>query len=1381
MNDLPPRRTCLLLGIVGPAMVVAAFFWMTAGPLPAPSYASAADPARSRPARTESHAPGLENYDIRTDRKNSSERLAAIRGRANKNAADVADIRERFSSGERALGRRVASLKVEYDPATNSPEVVGADVRLGRPQPLAATAGRSRAETLRAFARENSDLFGVAAHDVDRLEVAADDVNPAGTLAVTSLRQKINGIPVFGGEIRAGFNRSGEMVRVINTLAAGVDASSVERNFGSAEAAVRSAAGHIGRELKPSDLVRRGRREAAAAAPGEGDLAEFGTDEWGPTAEKIYFPTEPGVVVPAWRVLLWQPTDAYYVIVDAATGEMLWRKNITEDQSQPATYNVFADQNAMIPVASSPFPLRPGPIDPTLGMQGSALARTLVTRVGNEPPYGFNNLGWISDGGTETDGNNVEAGLDRDVTNGVDTFNGRAVSPSRTFDFAFSPGNPNTNSGDSPVPAAEAVTPCASIAQPHGMNDAQRAAVTQLFYISNWFHDETYRLGFTEAAGNFQNDNFGRGGLAGDRISAEAQDCSGTNNANFATPLDGQRGRMQMYIWNGPDPDFDGDLDADIVIHELTHGLSNRLHFNSNGLSTNMARGLGEGWSDFYAHCLLSRPSDPIDGIYTIAGYATYRIQGTNFNANYYYGIRRFPKAVISATGGPFNRPFNPLTFADADATQFNIDNAAFPRNQFSGSFTVDQVHNLGEIWSSALWEVRARMVARLGWAVGNRKVLQIVTDAMKLSPANPTFLQARDAIVSAAQLSPLAPEASADTADVWAGFAARGMGASAQVLNPGSGSGDTRVVEAFDLPNLTQVLAITIGDAAGNNNGYPEPGETIAVSVPLTNVSGVTATGVTAQIGSGPTASYGTITSGSSVTLSLSYTVPASTTCGTTLDLTINVSSSLGATSFVRTIIVGTPSQISNENFDAAAAPSLPAGWIVMSEQSGTPFTVSTAASDTAPNAAFAPNPPTNIGGGTVLVAPPMTVAAQAATVTFRHSFQTEANWDGGVLEISMSGGSWQDIVAAGGRFLVGGYNASLGNGVNNPIAGRAAWTGNSGGFITTTALLPPAAAGQTVQLRWRFGADNNTGAVGWYVDTVRVVRGYQCGPAVPQARAPFDLDGDARTDVSIFRPASGEWWLQPSSGGAARAVQFGTSSDAIAAADFTGDRKTDIAFFRPSTGQWFVIRSEDSSFYAFPFGSNGDIPVPADYDGDGRADAAVFRPSTSTWYIARSTDGGVTTAAFGIAGDRPVAADYDGDGRADIAIFRPSGGSGGAEWWLLRSTAGLYAAGFGTSTDRAVPGDFTGDGKADIAFYRPSAGEWYVLRSEDSSFFAFPFGAAGDVAAPGDYDGDGKVDAAVYRPQVSQWYILRSSGGTAITSFGSTGDAPLPGAYVR
>jgi hypothetical protein len=279
----------------------------------------------------------------------------------------------------------------------------------------------------------------------------------------------------------------------------------------------------------------------------------------------------------------------------------------------------------------------------------------------------------------------------------------------------------------------------------------------------------------------------------------------------------------------------------------------------------------------------------------------------------------------------------------------------------------------------------------------------------------------------------------------------------------------------------------------------------------------------------------------------------------------------------------------------------------------------------------------------------------------------------------------------------------------------------------------------------------------------------------AAATSHSPFDFDGDGKTDLGIFRPSTGDWWINRSGNGSTFAAHFGDSNNRIVPGDYTGDGKSDIAYWRPATGEWYVLRSEDNSFFSVPFGNSSDIPTPADYDADLKTDVAVFRPSTGTWYISRSS-GGTTIQQFGTNGDRPVAADYDGDGRADLAIYRPSVG----EWWINRSTAGGIAMTFGVATDKPVQGDYTGDGKADVAFWRPSTGEWFVLRSEDASYYSVPFGASTDLPTPGDYDGDGKIDTAVFRPSSATWYVQRTTAGTLIQNFGATGDRPIPNSFV-
>lgn len=273
------------------------------------------------------------------------------------------------------------------------------------------------------------------------------------------------------------------------------------------------------------------------------------------------------------------------------------------------------------------------------------------------------------------------------------------------------------------------------------------------------------------------------------------------------------------------------------------------------------------------------------------------------------------------------------------------------------------------------------------------------------------------------------------------------------------------------------------------------------------------------------------------------------------------------------------------------------------------------------------------------------------------------------------------------------------------------------------------------------------------------------------------LDLEGDNKTDISIFRPEAGEWWYQKSSdANLPQVIKFGQETDKLVPADYTGDGIADIAVWREDTGEWFVLRSDDYSFFSFPFGANGDIPVPADFDADGKDDAAIFRPDEGNWYINNSFDETTTIIQFGIAEDIPVAKDYDGDGYTDIAIYRPSN----SQWWINESTDGLAVYKFGDFGDKAVPGDFTGDGKADVAVWRMLTGEWFILRSEDISFFSFPFGSDGDIPVASDYDGDGKTDPAVFRPSNNTWFLQQTTDGFKAVSFGSENDIPIPSAFT-
>jgi hypothetical protein len=247
-----------------------------------------------------------------------------------------------------------------------------------------------------------------------------------------------------------------------------------------------------------------------------------------------------------------------------------------------------------------------------------------------------------------------------------------------------------------------------------------------------------------------------------------------------------------------------------------------------------------------------------------------------------------------------------------------------------------------------------------------------------------------------------------------------------------------------------------------------------------------------------------------------------------------------------------------------------------------------------------------------------------------------------------------------------------------------------------------------------------------------------------------------------------------------------FATMPCAVAG-DFDRDQMTDVTVYRPSTGVWYVLQSSTNytTYATLSFGLSTDVPVPGDYDGDGKADAAVYRPSTGVWHILQSSSNYTTALmqSWGLSTDIPVPADYDGDSKTDLGLYRPSTGT----WYVLLSSANystMIIQAWGAGTDIPLPGDYDGDGKADLGLYRPSNGTWYILKSSTnySTPIIQPWGLAADIAVPGDYDGDGKIDPALYRPSTGVWYILKSSTNyaTAITqTWGLSSDVALPGDY--
>jgi Zn-dependent metalloprotease len=349
-----------------------------------------------------------------------------------------------------------------------------------------------------------------------------------------------------------------------------------------------------------------------------------------PSAEKVLIARNSGTLEEGYLVQNWSESDnmLYHTLVDGR-GKIVDNELRTADDS----YNVYTDH-------------------PLVG------AQTVINGPGT----------WLDNSSQTTrdiSGNNAHAYLDRDNNNSSDG-GGTAVTDGNFLATHF-PGQEPTTS------------------------DNQDVAVQNLFYLNNRIHDDLYGHGFVESTRNFQENNFGLGGIGGDSVNAEAQDGGSTNNANFATPSDGSNPRMQMYLWTTTSPGRDGDLDSDIVWHEYGHGLTWRM---IGSMSGSVSGAIGEGMGDVLAILHNNQP--------TVGEFST----------------NNFSRGIRSESYDGYSRTI--------------------------GDFGGNSVHSDGEIYAATIW--------RLGELYGdNEGLMDILVDGMNFTPAGPGYLDMRDGILQAA------------------------------------------------------------------------------------------------------------------------------------------------------------------------------------------------------------------------------------------------------------------------------------------------------------------------------------------------------------------------------------------------------------------------------------------------------------------------------------------------------------------------------------------------------------------------------------------------------------------------------------------------------
>lgn len=779
----------------------------------------------------------------------------------------------------------------------------------------------------RAFLERHEAMFGLDAEAIAALHVIGDSPGGRSGLRMLRVEQRVQGLPVFGSETRFLIDPDGRLWRMFGELLPGLGDSAPKlfrETLLSPEAALSRLFGWSGQVLDSTDVLAKTRVASdAIELAGPAPLA-------GPAgARLVWFPLAPDVLVPAWSLTVFTTgSEDWYALIDARSGDLLWRRNMREFAStQQARFSVYVQGDGITP-ADSPAPQSPSLAVPGMGTQFPSIARNTVNLLDVQRVQ-FSPNGWIDDcpgagdGCDSTRGNNVEACLDRDASSNVcDTgaldANGRAVgnpdaggrnrdflgaSP-RDFTYTPAPSGANPDAGDTPTNP-----------------DSQRGALVQAFYTINWFHDRMAAFGFDEASGNFQQVNLlGQGGLAGDRVAADIQN-SGSNNGSFSTPADGAGpGRLEISLFTGPTPDRDSALDAGIVLHELTHGMTHRLVGNGSGLLWDVARSMGEGWSDFFALALLNpTAADAIDGRYVFAPWVTYKL-GV-LTDNYVYGFRRFPYGGDVAS--------NPLTFADLDTVTADESGGIAPSPLNIGAGGAMEVHNAGTVWAQTLWDVRARIIADPAGAngdvaTGNESMLQLVTDALKMTPPNPSLIDGRDALIAA----DCATNDCRNEASIWQGFAGRGLGYRAiaplsvmgrfALSHMGVGT-SARMPQLDVLDPATDVLIDDV--QGGNGNGRIDPGETVQLAVTLRNpwrradriASGVSATldaatgGVQVLDANAVYADIGAQASVANIADRFGLRIPESSACGSRITFQLQVQSSLGPQTIPLSLRIGT------------------------------------------------------------------------------------------------------------------------------------------------------------------------------------------------------------------------------------------------------------------------------------------------------------------------------------------------------------------------------------------------------------------------------------------------------------------------------------------
>lgn len=472
----------------------------------------------------------------------------------------------------------------------------------------------------------------------------------------------------------------------------------------------------------------------------------------------------------------------------------------------------------------------------------------------------------------------------------------------------------------------------------------------------------------------------------------------------------------------------DSDLDNGVIVHEYGHGVSTRLTAGADnvGCLFNNEQ-MGEGWSDYLALVLTMKPGDAANDARAIGNYSL----GDGPSGP---GIRPFPYS--------YDMSVNPMTY-----------------NSTAG---VSIPHGVGSVWCTMLWDMTWLLIDEYGWdpdiyngTGGNNIALQLVIEGMKLQPCNPGFVDGRDAILLADQIL----YGGANQCLIWEAFSRRGLGVNA---DQGSTADVTDGVESYQTAGPCAI------DITKTSSDELQAGNTMTVTLTISNNTGSTATNVQVE---------------DLIPAEVNY-VAGSASCSASFNagtLTLDLGTMNDGETVVCTYQVQAPSSpfsqfqllddVENGTGDFTVSTAVgPFQWSPSTSRSNSPTT-----------SWFASDP--NENSDQYLDLTGVTDITGSTFLSFWHLYNTEANWDGCVLELSTdNGGSWID---AQPYFTQNGYNSTINTNPESAISDRQAWSGGSGGFIQTTVDLS-SFAGQTLSIRWRMASDQIIAGEGWYVDDI-------------------------------------------------------------------------------------------------------------------------------------------------------------------------------------------------------------------------------------------------------------------------------------------------------